>query len=116
MGNSVPEFRSWFSYVENDEISLLPFTISINERIRSFMAHSKKRSNSKKSRTTPIATYTVTVAHEPDAECDSCAQPRSVLIEQEGGAWVCEVCLGGASDDAFWKMAVINGLHSWGSE
>lgn len=80
------------------------------------MAHSKKRSYSKKSRTTPIATYTVTVAHEPDAECDSCAQPRPVLIEQEGGAWVCEVCLHGISDDAFWKMAVIGGLYSWGSE
>lgn len=80
------------------------------------MARSKKRSSRHASRTTPIATYTVTVAHEPGAECDSCAQPRPVLIEQEGGAWVCEVCLHGISDDAFWKMGVISGLYSWGGE
>lgn len=65
------------------------------------------------SSSTPIVTYTVTVAHEPDAECDSCAMPRSVLIEQESGAWVCEVCLGGASGSEFWKSALITTMP-WG--
>ncbi len=79
------------------------------------MAIRKKGSRRKKSppTTTPIATYTITVAHEKGSECDSCAQPRPVLIEQEGGVWMCEICLGLYSYDDFWRIALINGVYSW---
>jgi ribosomal protein L37AE/L43A len=78
------------------------------------MARHKKRPSRHSRKSTPLVTYTVTVGHEPGSECDSCAQPRPVLIEQESGAWVCQVCLGGLSGDAFWKMALIDGVYSWG--
>ena len=61
---------------------------------------------------TPVVTYTVTVAHEPDAECDSCAQPRPMLIEQEGGAWICEVCAGTSNNNGFLWAAAINGIYN----
>lgn len=82
------------------------------------MAIRQKGSRRKKSSstTTPIATYTITVAHEPDSECDACSMPRSVLIEQESGAWVCEMCLGGVRSEDFFRAALITGLYSWGSE
>lgn len=63
---------------------------------------------------TPIVTYTVTVAHEPGAACDACALPRPVLIEQEGGAWVCEICSGNVGGGELWRAAMINGLYSGG--
>lgn len=76
------------------------------------MAHRKKGSRRHKgsSSKTPILTYTVTVAHEPDAECDSCALPRPVLIEQEGGAWVCEICLGAGDTADFWRASLITAI------
>jgi len=74
----------------------------------------KKRSSRHKSKTTPIATYTITVAHEPGSECDSCGMPQPVLIEQENDAWVCEVCLGMVSYGDFYRAALINGVYSWG--
>ena len=49
----------------------------------------------------------MTVAHEPAAACDSCAQPRPVLIETEDGQWFCEVCTGDVGDDELWRAAVI---------
>lgn len=78
------------------------------------MAIRKKRSSRHKSKSTPLLTYTVTVGHEPGSECDSCAQPRPVLIEQEGGAWICEVCAGMVSGNDFFRAALINGVYSWG--
>lgn len=79
------------------------------------MAKGSKRSRRNASApTTPIATYTITIAHEPHAECDACAMPRSVLIEQENGAWVCEICLNGASYGDFWRTSLVNGVYSWG--
>ncbi len=85
------------------------------------MAIRKKRPRGHKGKSsktkTPIITYTVTVAHEPDAECDSCALPRSVLIEQPGGAWVCEVCLGAVSMDEFWRASLITAIpYGYGGE
>jgi hypothetical protein len=82
------------------------------------MAIRKKGSSRKKSSstTTPILTYTVTVAHEPGSECDACSMPRSVLIEQEPGAWVCEMCLDGMNTSDFFRAALVNGLYSWGDE
>lgn len=77
------------------------------------MARRKKRPG-RHSGKSPILTYTVTVAHEPGSECDSCAQPRPVLIEQEGGAWICEICAGMYSGDDFYRSALINGVYSWG--
>lgn len=74
----------------------------------------KKRSSRHKNKSTPLVTYTVTIGHEPGSECDACAQPRPVLIEQEGGAWVCETCLGGGSYGDFWRTALVNGVYSWG--
>lgn len=80
------------------------------------MAIRKKRSSGHpSSSSTPIVTYTITVAHEPDAECDACAQPRSTLIEQENGAWVCELCLGEGSHSDFWRSAVITTMP-WGGD
>ena len=78
------------------------------------MASRKKRSSRKtSSSSTPIITYTVTVAHEPDAECDGCGMPRPVLIEQEDDAWLCEICCGQSSGGgAFWNMAMFNGLYN----
>jgi hypothetical protein len=79
------------------------------------MARRKKRSSRYPNPSaTPIVTYTVTVAHEPGSECDACAQPRPVLIEQESGAWICEICAGDVDDTSFYRMAVINGIYSWG--
>lgn len=77
------------------------------------MARRKKRTNRKThSPTTPIVTYTVTVAHEPGAVCDACAQPRAVLIEQESGAWICELCAGLFNDSDFFNAALINGIYN----
>ena len=78
------------------------------------MAIGKKRTRRHTDTSTPIATYTVTVAHEPGVACDSCAQPRPLLIEQEGGAWACEVCLGMYSHSDLWRSALINGAFSGG--
>lgn len=79
------------------------------------MARRKKRSSRHTSApTAPIVTYTVTVAHEPDAECDACCMPRPTLIEQESGAWICEMCLDGASGDDLFRAALISGVYSWG--
>jgi hypothetical protein len=77
------------------------------------MARRKKRTSSHSSRATPLITYTVTVGHDPDAECDACGMPRQVLIEQEDDAWVCEACLHGSSYGELWGAAVVNGLYSW---
>jgi hypothetical protein len=79
------------------------------------MARRKKRS-SRHSGKSPIITYTVSVAHEPGSECDACAQPRPVLIEQEGGAWVCEICTGGADAGDLWRAALLTGVYSWGGD
>ena len=79
------------------------------------MALRKTRTSSHAStptKVTPIVTYTVTVAHEPGAACDSCALPRPVLIEQEGGAWVCEICSGDMSGGELWRAAMITGIYS----
>jgi len=77
------------------------------------MARRKKRSRRHASApTTPIVTYTVTVAHEPNAECDACCMPRPTLIEQESGAWICEMCAGlSRGGGAFWSMAFFNGIY-----
>lgn len=74
----------------------------------------KKRSSRHASKSTPLITYTVTVGHEPGSQCDSCEMPRAVLIEQESGAWVCELCLGAVSGHDFYRAALINGVYSWG--
>lgn len=78
------------------------------------MARRKKRSPRGSSKSTPLVTYTVTVGHEPGTECDACSQPRPVLIENEDGAWLCELCSGGASYEDFFGAALINGVYSWG--
>lgn len=95
-------------------IQLLPNPNPTHERNKETMARRKKRSSRHSgSPTTPIVTYTVTVAHEPDSECDSCAMPAPMLIEQEGGAWMCERCIGGVSGNDFWKAALITTMP-WG--
>lgn len=76
------------------------------------MVRRKVRSRRNKNKTTPIATYTVTVAHEPGAACDSCALPSPVLIEQEGGAFICEMCTGDMGGGELWRAAMIAGLYS----
>ena len=103
--------------VHNLDMEAIPLSRSTNststtERIITTMANRKKRSRRKKgsSPSTPILTYTVTVAHEPGSECDSCAMPRPVLIEQEGGAWVCEICLGDVSLTDFWRASLITAM------
>lgn len=81
------------------------------------MARRKKRTNRHSSAPTqqePLITYTVTIGHENGSECDSCAQPRQTLIQQEGGAWVCQLCLGDGSYDDFWRTALISGVYSGG--
>lgn len=78
------------------------------------MARRIKRTRRDPSAPTEIATYTITVAHEPKAACDACALPRPLLIEQEGGAWVCEICLGMYSSNDLWRSAMINGVYSHG--
>jgi hypothetical protein len=80
------------------------------------MAIRKKRTSRKKSSppTTPILTYTITVAHEPTSACDSCALPRPTLIEQEGGAWVCEICLGDADMGDYWRASLIQAIPYYG--
>lgn len=78
------------------------------------MARRKKRTRGNSGQPTPLITYTVTIGHEPGAECDSCAQPRRVLIEQENDAWVCEICLGTYSYNDFYRTALISGVYSWG--
>lgn len=77
------------------------------------MALRKKRSSRHASTPpAPIVTYTVTVAHEPDAECDSCGMPRAMLIEQENDAWICEVCAGLVGNNGFFWTAAINGIYN----
>lgn len=79
------------------------------------MANRKSRSSRHSHKSTPIVTYTVTVGHEPGSECDSCSMPRSVLIEQESGAWICQMCSGeGMTSGALWRSAMVGGLYSWG--
>lgn len=80
------------------------------------MARSKSRSRRNKNKTTPIATYTVTVAHEPGAACDACALPSPVLIEQESGAFICEICSGDMGGGELWRAAMIAGLYSEGGD
>jgi hypothetical protein len=70
------------------------------------MARHRKRSRSGESASQEIEFY-VTAAHEPRAACDSCAQPRPVLIETEDGQWWCEVCTGQVDGDELWRSAVI---------
>jgi ribosomal protein L37AE/L43A len=78
------------------------------------MASRKKRSRRNKgsSPQAPILTYTVTVGHERSPECDTCAMPRPVLIEQQGGAWICELCAGFVTGNDFYKLALINGVFN----
>jgi ribosomal protein L37AE/L43A len=80
------------------------------------MARRRKRSSrntgAPSSTTTPIITYTVTVAHEQKSECDACAMPRAVLIEQQGGAWICEMCAGMVDHSGFYGLALINGVFN----
>ncbi len=114
MGDALPGIHIDSHYVELDQVSRSSITPSTTERVCTAMAIRKKRSRRNKSAPTEIATYTITVAHEKGSECDSCAQPRPLLIEQEGGAWMCEICLGLYSYDDFWRMALINGVYSWG--
>lgn len=77
------------------------------------MARRKTRSNRHSHKATPIATYMVTVGHEPGSECDACAQPRPVLVENEMGAFICQFCSGDVNNNALWQMAVVNGLYSF---
>jgi hypothetical protein len=37
-----------------------------------------------------------------------------MLIEQVGGAWICEICNSGIDGDDLWKAAVIGGVYSGG--
>jgi hypothetical protein len=38
--------------------------------------------------------------------------PRAVLIEQQGGAWICEMCAGVADYSGFYGLALINGVFN----
>lgn len=100
--------------IKNSKILLSSIPSRNMERIENNMASRSKRTRRNPSAPTENAAVTVTVAHEPGATCDTCAQPRPVLIEQEGGAWMCEVCLGIFSYDEFWRVALINGAYSLG--
>lgn len=91
---------------QDSSLQLLPVTASTLERIPSSMARNRKRSRRSESASQETEFY-VTVAHEPGATCDSCAQPRPVLIETEDGQWWCEVCTGQVDGDELWRAAVI---------
>lgn len=77
------------------------------------MAFGKKRSRRHANQPTPAITYTVTIGNEY-TECDSCCMPTQVLIEQQGGAWICQICHGGMSQDTLWRAAVIGGIYDGG--
>ena len=53
----------------------------------------------------------MTSAHEVGTTCDFCAQPRPLLIEQEDGSWLCEVCTGNFSVDDLWRLAVLDAIY-----
>ena len=93
-------------HLQGAAIQLLPVTRSTMERIPSSMARNRKRSSRRESAPQETEFY-VTVAHERGSACDSCAQPRPVLIETEDGQWWCEVCTGQVDGDELWKAAVI---------
>ena len=78
------------------------------------MARRKTRSSRHSHKSTPIVTYTITVGHEPGSECDACSMPSSVLIENEQGAYLCDMCSGLVTNGSFWRTAMINGVYSWG--
>ena len=92
---------------QNSPIQLLPIAPSTMERIPSPMARNRKRSSRRESASQETEFY-VTVAHERGSACDSCAQPRPVLIETEDGQWWCEVCTGQVDGDELWRAAVIS--------
>jgi hypothetical protein len=77
------------------------------------MARGKKRSSRHSRKSAPAVTYTVTIGNEY-TECDSCCLPTQMLIEQVGGAWICEICNSGIDGDDLWKAAVIGGVYSGG--
>ena len=56
----------------------------------------------------------MTVAHESNAACDSCAQPRPMLIETEDGQWFCELCTDGVDGDELWRAAAISLMGDYG--
>jgi hypothetical protein len=102
----VTAIRRW--HVEDPAIQLLPVTRSTLERIPSSMARNRKRSRRGESAPQEAESeFYVTVAHEPGAACDVCAQPRPVLIETEHGEWWCEVCTGDVDGNELWRAAVI---------
>ena len=73
------------------------------------MARNRKRSRRSEGATQEAESeFYVTVAHERNAACDSCAQPRPVLIETEDGRWFCELCTGEMDGDELWRAAVIS--------
>lgn len=76
------------------------------------MAFGFKRRGRYKGATTPIGSYTVTFAHEPSAECDTCGLPAPVLYEFEDGSASCELCSGSGGGDFLWRTAVLGGLYS----
>jgi hypothetical protein len=92
--------------MEDLAIQLLPITRTTLERIPSSMAQHRKRSGRRQG-ASEEAEFFVTVAQEPGTVCDSCAQPRPVLIETEEGEWWCQVCTGEVDGDELWQAAVI---------
>lgn len=91
---------------QDSALQLLPVTTSTLERIPSSMGDNRERPGRSESASEETEFY-VTVAHEPGAACDSCAQPRPLLIETEDGQWWCEVCTGQVDGDELWRSAVI---------
>jgi len=70
----------------------------------------RNRKGPRRSESAPQETeseFYVTVAHERGAACDSCTQPRPVLIETEDGQWFCELCMGEIDEDQLWRAALI---------
>jgi len=106
--NSFPVVHVSGRHLESPAIQLLPFTHPTLERIPSAMARNRKRPRRSESASQEAESeFYVTVAHEQNASCDSCAQPRPVLIETEDGQWFCEVCTGDVEGDELWRAAVI---------
>ena len=102
---SVVRFRN--GDYQDSSIQLFPIAPSTMERIPSPMARNRKRSGRRESAPQETEFY-VTVAHERGSACDSCAQPRPVLIETEDGQWWCEVCTGQVDGDELWRASVIS--------
>ena len=95
-------------HLEDPAIQLFSVTPSTLERMAQPMARNRKRF--RRGEGAPQETgaeFYVTVAHEPHAACDSCSQPRPVLIETEDGEWFCEICTGDVDGDELWRAAVI---------